>query len=62
MVNLGSSTRTAAGWTNIDSSPIFRIGQYRRLSRFLWKAGLLNDDRYLRIQRLNDGCVVWNLV
>ena len=61
MVNLGSSTRTAPGWTNIDSSPILRLGRHRRLSRVLWLLGLLSEYRYSRIQRLDGGCVVWNL-
>lgn len=62
MVNLGSSTRTAPHWTNIDSSPILRIGRHRRLSGFLHRLGLLSDDRYSRILKLDQGCVVWNLV
>jgi SAM-dependent methyltransferase len=61
MVNLGSSTRTAPGWTNIDSSPILRLGRHRRLSRALWLLGLLSEYRYSRIRRLDGGCVVWNL-
>jgi SAM-dependent methyltransferase len=62
MVNLGSSARTAPGWTNIDSSFILRMGRHPRLSRFLWKIGLISSDRYARIQNVNSGCVVWNLV
>lgn len=61
MVNLGSSARTAAGWTNIDSSLILRLGRHRRLTRILRRIGFLNQDRYSRIQRLDGGCVVWNL-
>jgi len=61
MVNLGSSARTAHGWTNIDSSLILKLGKHRRISKLLWKVGLLNSDRYARMQRLDEGCVVWNL-
>lgn len=62
LVNLGSSARTAPGWTNIDSSPILRVAQFPRLSRLLWRARILSDDRYSRISKLGHGSVVWNLV
>src|SRR5437868_1556970 len=61
MVNLGSSARTAPGWTNIDSSPILRFGRHQRLSAFLRAAGMISEDRYERIRNVRGACIVWNL-
>jgi SAM-dependent methyltransferase len=61
MVNLGSSARTAPGWTNIDSSLILKLSQHPRLSALLWRVGLINDERYRRIRDIRGACLVWNL-
>jgi len=61
MVNLGSNARTAAGWTNVDSSLILRLGSHKRLSALLRKLHLIGEDRYRRIEEMRGDCIVWNL-
>jgi SAM-dependent methyltransferase len=61
LVNLGSSSRVAPGWTNVDFSWIMRLGRHRRLCAWLFKLGLIHPSRYARIQQIDPDTVVWDL-
>lgn len=61
MINLGSNTRVASGWNNVDFSWIIRIGRHPNLCSALHQIGLLSPERYERIQRLDPETVVWDL-
>lgn len=61
LVNLGSSTRCAAGWNNVDFSWIVRLGRHRRLCAFLHKERWLSPQRYERILNLDPETVLWDL-
>lgn len=60
-LNLGSSTRCAPGWNNIDFSWIIRLGRHPRLCRMLHRYGLLTSARYERIRALDPHTIVWDL-
>jgi predicted SAM-dependent methyltransferase len=61
LLNLGSSARVAAGWNNVDSSWLFRIGRRRRLSAFLRRVRLISAARYERIRNIDRGAILWDL-
>ncbi len=61
LLNLGSSTRVAAGWTNVDQSWLLRLAWWPRLARLLNRAGLVSDDRFERLRRLDRDVICWNL-
>ncbi len=61
LINLGSNTRVAPGWTNVDFSWIIRLGRHPALCRLLHRLGLLSHDRYGRILRLDPTTVSWDL-
>ena len=62
LVNLGSSARVAPGWTNVDFSWLVRLAQYPDLCRLLHRRGLISDDRYQRIRRLDaESIICWDL-
>lgn len=61
LINLGSNTRVASGWNNVDFSWIIRIGRHPTLCRALSRLGLLSRERYERIQQLDPDTVVWDL-
>jgi SAM-dependent methyltransferase len=60
-INLGSSTRVASGWNNVDFSWIIRFGRHRRLSSLLYKLGLIHEARYARILQMDPDAVLWDL-
>jgi SAM-dependent methyltransferase len=60
-LNLGSSTRCAANWNNIDFSWIIRLGRYRRLCGALHSRGLLSPARYQRILKMDPHTIVWDV-
>jgi SAM-dependent methyltransferase len=60
-LNLGSSTRCAPDWNNIDFSWIIRLGRYPKLCRALHSRGLLSTPRYERIRQLDPHTIVWDL-
>ena len=60
-VNLGSSARVAPGWNNVDSSWLFRLARYPTAARLFRRFGLISDDRWDRLQKLDRSVVVWNL-
>jgi YD repeat-containing protein len=61
LINLGSSARVAPGWNNLDFSWLIRLGRHRRLCAWLHKMGLLNDQRFERILRLDPAMIRWDL-
>ena len=62
LVNLGSSARVAPGWNNVDFSLIVRLARYQRLCGILHRRGLISNDRYERIRKLDPASVTcWDL-
>lgn len=61
LLNLGSNTRVAPGWNNVDFSWIIRLGRHPTLCRMLHRLGFLSQARYERIQQLDPQTVVWDL-
>jgi SAM-dependent methyltransferase len=61
LVNLGSSTKTAPGWNNIEFSWIIRLGRHRWLCDILNKQGWLSEQRYARIRQLDPDTILWDL-
>jgi SAM-dependent methyltransferase len=60
-VNLGSSARVAPDWNNVDSSWLFRLARHPTAARLSRRLGLISDDRWERLQKLDPSVVVWNL-
>ena len=61
LLNLGSSARVAAGWTNVDRSWLLRLAPWPRLASALHRAGIVSDFRYERLRRLDPDVVCWDL-
>lgn len=61
LINLGSNTRVAPGWNNVDFSWIVRLGRHPALCRLLRRLGLLSQDRYDRIRTFDPQTVFWDL-
>jgi SAM-dependent methyltransferase len=60
-LNLGSSARVAQGWNNLDSSWLFRLARHPATAHLSRRLGLISDDRWDRLQKLDRTVVVWNL-
>lgn len=61
LLNLGSSTRTAPGWNNVDFSWIVRLGRHQWFCEILNRRGLLSEQRYARIRQLDPDTILWDL-
>jgi len=60
-LNLGSSTRCAPQWNNLDFSWIVRLAGYPRLAAILHRYEFLSEDRYARIRSVGSKIIQWNL-
>ena len=60
-LNLGCSDRIAAGWNNVDFSWLLRLGRHPLLCALLHRTGMLSDQRYKRVRKLDAEMVVWDL-
>lgn len=61
LLNLGSSARVAPGWTNVDHSWLLRLARRPGLAAALHRVGVVSDDRYERLRRLDRDAVCWDL-
>ena len=61
LINLGSSARVSPGWNNVDFSWLIRLGKHQRLCGWLHRRGLLNEQRFERILKLDQNVVCWDL-
>lgn len=61
MLNLGCGLRTSWEWNNIDFSAYARLRRHPRLVRFLRRSGILSDERYQRLLRVDPDIVAWDV-
>jgi predicted SAM-dependent methyltransferase len=61
LINLGSSARVSPGWNNVDFSWLVRLGKHQRLCAWLHQIGLLNEQRFERILKLDRNVICWDL-
>jgi SAM-dependent methyltransferase len=61
LLNLGSSARVSPGWNNVDFSWLIRLGKYQRICGWLRRIGLLNEQRFERILKLDRNVIFWDL-
>lgn len=61
LLNLGSSARVAPGWNNLDFSWLLRLARRPSLARLLHRVGIVSEDRYARLSRVDPDAVCWDL-
>lgn len=61
LLNIGSSARVAAGWTNVDFNWLARMATMPWLSWALCRVGVISKERWERIQKISRNIIVHDI-
>lgn len=61
MLNVGCGTRMHWGWNNVDFSWLGKLRRRLAFAGLLHSAGLLSDDRWNRLQKIDPDIIIYDL-